>query len=548
MSSPALAAWIRALERTAGKQPRTLACVLDGDQGDGPVFLGTDEVLTYQTLAARVNRYARWALATGLDGKVVALLMHNSPDYAAIWLGLTRVNCTVALLNTNVRSDALTHCIRVAGTSHVIVGPGFSSAIDFSTGQYTVCEWPLTGIAEHSARPLAEIPLPEAHHTALLIYTSGTTGLPKAVKITHRRIVEWSLWFSGMMDARPQDRLYNCLPMYHSVGGIVAIGSMLMAGGSVVIRAHFSAGRFWDDVSESRCTIFQYIGELCRYLTLSPARPNESRHHLRLAVGNGLSGDVWKNFQGRFAIPQILEFYAATEGCVSLYNCEGKPGAVGRVPAFLAHRFGAAIIRCDPETGEPVRDKDGLCIACAVDEPGEAIGKMGNGREFTGYTDADDSRKKLLHGVFTPNDRWFRTGDLMRRDAAGFYYFVDRLGDTFRWKGENVSTTEVATVLRGCPGVVDAVVFGVEVKGNEGRAGMAAITTDERFTLARLYEHVTNLLPSYARPMYLRLCDGLETTGTFKLTKAKLAQEGPANASDPVWCYDPKGRFIAYSA
>jgi fatty-acyl-CoA synthase len=343
-----------------------------------------------------------------------------------------------------------------------------------------------------------------------------------------------------MMDVSADDRMYNCLPLYHSVGGVVAVGSMLVAGGSVVIRERFSVSRFWDDVAETGCTLFQYIGELCRYLLTGPVNPRERAHRLRLAVGNGLAADVWQAFQHRFSIPDILEFYAATESGLSLYNCEGKVGSIGRIPPFLRDRFGVALIRCDTQTGEPVRGPDGLCEACEMNEAGEAISRLGDGRRFDGYTDAAASDRKLLHDVFAPGDRWFRTGDLMRRDGQGFFYFVDRLGDTFRWKGENVSTTQVAGAVRLCPGVLDAVVYGVAVEGQDGKAGMAAVVVNDDFDLQTLHTRVTTELPAYARPLYIRICQSLDMTSTFKLTKTTLAREG-ACCADAVFAYKPVG-------
>jgi fatty-acyl-CoA synthase len=387
-----------------------------------------------------------------------------------------------------------------------------------------------------------------------LIYTSGTTGAPKAAYVTHGRVMEWSFWFAGMMGTAPDDRLYNCLPMYHSVGGIVAIGAMLVRGGSVLIRAGFSASQFWDDVVDGDCTIFQYIGELCRYLTATPPHAKERRHRLRLACGNGLQGDVWNAFQPRFGIPQILEFYAATEGCVSLYNCEGKPGAIGRVPAFLSHRFPVALIRCDPESGSPLRVSSGFCVACEMGEVGEAIGPIlhkpnAPARQFDGYTDVVASAQKILRDVFASGDSWFRTGDLMRKDAAGYFYFVDRIGDTFRWKGENVATTEVAAVLRAFSGISDAVVYGVAINGHEGRAGMAAIKTEAPIDLIDLRTHLTANLPVYAQPLFLRCSRTLEMTATFKLTKGLLAQEGYAASADPVWFNDhEQAAFVPFDA
>jgi fatty-acyl-CoA synthase len=540
----AIKPWIRAIEYTQRAADQTLPGMIDklaDTYGDRPALLTGSHISSYRLLAGRANQYARWAAGQGFrSGDVVCLLMTNQPDYAAIWLGLTRIGCSVALLNTNLRDDALLHCIKVAESDTVIVG-GIPQEVVPPVKRLYV--WTALPPADRwsgfSSEPIGDVPPPCPDDRGLLIYTSGTTGLPKATNITHRRIVEWSFWFAGMMNAQPHDRLYNCLPMYHSTGGVVAIGSMLVSGASVFIRNRFSAKRFWDDVCDEGCTIFQYIGELCRYLTQSEPHPREREHRLRLACGNGLQGDVWLKFQDRFGIPQILEFYAATEGNLSLYNCDGRPGAIGRIPPFLARSFSVSLIKCDPVTGLPLRNDDGFCSECAIGETGEAISQIGN-RQFDGYTDPDASERKILQDVFTKGDRWFRSGDLMRRDAGGYYYFVDRLGDTFRWKGENVSTTEVAAVLRGCIGVIDAVVFGVSVQGSDGRAGMAAILTNQEFNFAALSVHLKEHLPDYARPMFVRLCASLEVTGTFKLTKADFSREGYTNVSDQVWVRDPR--------
>jgi fatty-acyl-CoA synthase len=562
---PPAKSWIAALESVKRLETRpdlTLPALmreLAGAHGERPALIGEDAALSYSELAEQANRYAGWAAAQGIGaGDVVCLLMPNCPEYFAIWLGITQLGGVVALLNSHLRGQALAHCISSAGAGRIIVADRLLPALDEvmphlpATARYWV-----HGASGTRAESLL---LPDAGWTgfktsprpvdlALLIYTSGTTGPPKAAKITHARLLEWSFWFAGMMDARPSDRLYNCLPMYHSIGGVVAIGAMLVRGGSVVIREKFSATRFWEDISRTECTIFQYIGELCRYLLLSGPGEFESRHRLRLACGNGMSGKVWNEFEARFAIPQILEFYAATEGNVSLYNCEAKPGAIGRVPPFLSHRFPIALIQCDHLTGTPLRDENGFCLRAGPDEQGEAIGRIqGNAEsQFDGYTDAGATRAKLLRDVFVPGDCWFRTGDMMRKDRAGYYYFADRLGDTFRWKGENVSTTEVAEVVSACPGVTEAVVFGVEIPGNEGRAGMAVITTDARFSLLALQSLLIKALPSYARPVFIRRCGELAITGTFKLQKEQLRQEG-FSAGD-VWFFDAAiGSFIPCDA
>lgn len=527
-------------------------------------LLSREGNLTYADLAERARRYGNWAQEQGLaPGSKICLLMPNHPDYVAIWLGISGTGAMVALLNTNLHGDALVHAIGVVGATHIVVDASLEETLAPVIGQLP-CRlsvwtygagkhWPRIDRAiEHvSANRKFGSPTPSLADPALLIYTSGTTGLPKAARVSHRRIMEWSAWFAGMLEVTPDDRVYNCLPMYHSIGGVVAIGAMLVDGASVLIRDRFSATQFWDDVADGDCTLFQYIGEICRYLTESPEHSRETAHRLRLCYGNGLRGDVWEAFQRRFRIPGILEFYASTEGNVSLYNCEGRPGAIGRIPPFLAHRFPVTLIRSDPNTGEPLRGTDGLCQRCAPDEPGEALGRIsgpdeGHGKPFEGYTDPDASRRKILRDVLAKDDAWFRTGDLMRRDKTGFFYFIDRLGDTFRWKGENVSTEEVAGSLRACTGVADVAVYGAKVGHREGRAGMAAIVPDGQLDVDALYCMIRKRLPEYAQPLFLRFCPAIATTSTHKPIKTTLQQEGfdPGLTDDPLYVRDRReGRY-----
>lgn len=564
--SSAAKTWLQAIALTArlDAQPhRLFADIVEewaGRQPGRPALLSDGQSLTYGEFTARINRYARWARDLGLHaGRTVCLLMPNRPDYLACWLGVSRVGGTVALINTRLVGRSLGHCIDVAHADHIIIAADCVDAFE-SARQHLLRvpqSWCLgTGgpgrdldaaLAAFEPGPLSPAERGEVtiDGRALLIYTSGTTGLPKAANVSHRRILTWGGWFAGLTNASTDDRLYDCLPLHHSVGGVAAPCSMLCAGGSVAIAKKFSASSFWDDIVRFDCTIFQYIGELCRYLLKAPASEQEGRHRLRLAVGNGLRGDIWEAFASRFAIPQILEFYAATEGTFSLFNIEGKPGAIGRIPPVLAHRFPASIVKVDSASGSPLRSDAGLCIACASGETGEAVGRIGgadrDGAPFEGYTDPAETAKKILRDVFTAGDAWFRTGDLMLRDEQGYFHFIDRVGDTFRWKGENVATSEVNDAIRDCPGVLDASTYGVAVSGADGRAGMAALVVDRRFDFGIFREHVSYRLPRYAIPVFVRLCRELDATDTFKQKKQRLIREGfdPTMVDDPLFLRDP---------
>jgi fatty-acyl-CoA synthase len=538
--------------------------------GDAPALLSDRERFSYRQLAGRSNRYARWALAQGLEkGDTVCLMMPGRPEFVALWVGITRVGGVVALINTNLTGMALAHCINVVKPKHVIVAAELFESLESARSLISpdVKIWLHGDANANFARIDREIDgLPDdelaitrtltIEDRALYIYTSGTTGLPKAANMNHYRVMLATHAFAGVMDTRPSDRMYDCLPLYHTAGGLLATGALLVRGGSVVIREKFSAREFWEDVVRWECTCFQYIGELCRYLINSPPQPQEHAHRLRLACGNGLRADVWPEFKQRFNIPEIIEFYAATEGNVSLFNFVGKEGAVGRLPWWIALRFPTKIVRFDMEHQQPMRDERGFCIECKADEPGEVIGKIMKdasrpGQRFEGYANDAETDKKILRDVFKKGDAWFRTGDLMRRDRNDFFYFVDRIGDTFRWKGENVSTTEVEAAVGAFDGILEANVYGVAVPGRDGRAGMAAVVAKDNLNLTALRDDLAQQLPEYARPVFLRIRQDSDVTTTFKQKKIDLVKEGfdPGHTVDPVYFNDPQRKaFVRLDA
>lgn len=391
---------------------------------------------------------------------------------------------------------------------------------------------------------------------ALYIYTSGTTGNPKAARLPHVRVLTMMAGFSAAANSTEKDRMYCVLPLYHSAGGVCAVGAVLTVGGAVIIRRKFSAREFFTDCGKYEATLFQYIGELCRYLLNAEENPKERKHKIRMAIGNGLRPEIWPAFQKRFNIPRVLEFYGATEGNVALLNYDGTVGAVGRIPGWAKKRFNVEIVKFNTETETVVRGPDGLCIACAPGEAGEALGKISTdpntptGR-FDGYAEKEETEKKILRDVFEKGDQWFRTGDLLKQDKRGYFYFVDRIGDTFRWKGENVSTNEVSEAISVFPGIKEANVYGVSVPGTDGRAGMAAIVCDPGLDLVKLHAHICKELPDYARPLFIRLSHEMEVTGTFKHRKVELVKEGIdlMLIKEPVYFNSPvEKKFVPLTA
>ncbi len=516
--------------------------------GDNVAVEDDTRSLTYRDLDAMANRYGHWARSRNLRRTdVIGLVMTNRVEYIAAWMGFSKVGIPTALINTNLTGQALAHCLNIAGVAVVVADEETwrrcEDARPFVSRTMMLWVLGLKEADEVSQRRGLDNPVRSGssvrparalrdgitnRDTALFIYTSGTTGLPKAARIHHARARTYMRAFAGATESTPKDRVFNVLPLYHSTGGLVGVGPALLNGGRLILRRKFSASSFWKDVNATQSTLFVYIGELCRYLVNSPEQAGERGHQIRLAFGNGLRPDVWPDFQSRFAIPQVLEFYGSTEGNVSLFNFDGKQGSIGRVPKFLKKQINIRLAAFDLDTEEPVRLANGFVREASVGEIGEAIGMIGNDvrHDFSGYADKAASEKKILTDVFARGDRWFRTGDLMRQDAEGYFYFIDRIGDTFRWKGENVSTAEVEQRLTDAPGVKEVIAYGVPVPGAEGKAGMVTLVVEGRFSSKDFAAYADEQLPFYARPVFVRLAKTLETTGTFKYRKVDLVTEG----------------------
>jgi fatty-acyl-CoA synthase len=539
------------------------------DRRDHPFVRFEDRVVTYGEHDAATNRVAHFGRERGLaQGEVVALLMENRPEYLQVWGGLAKLGVTSALLNTNLQGRGLAHAIAAAGTQRLVVGSECLDRLATLEERPDDLEvWVLRDPAHPGDLPEGALDLdralaesssarPPASFRAgarcgddlFYIYTSGTTGLPKAARFSHLKFMATGA-ASQLAGFGPKDTMYCALPLYHSAGGAMCVSAVLSTGGTLALRRKFSASGFWDDVRRFEATAFQYIGEFCRYLLNQPPSPRDGEHRLRYAIGNGLRPDIWESFRDRFRIPQIVEFYGATEGNIAMVNLEDKVGSIGKMPPALVAE--GRIIRYDVASDSHARDAEGRCIECGVGEPGELIGKLparaGDTRgRFEGYTSKEATERKILRDVFETGDAWFRTGDLLRKDAEGYFYFVDRIGDTFRWKGENVSTQEVAEALLAFPGMEMANVFGVEVPGADGRAGMAALVAAEpaKFDGRAFFEFATERLPGYAAPIFVRLQGEADITGTFKLRKVELAKEGfdPGQVRDPLFVRDDAAR------
>lgn len=525
-----------------------------------PCFIFEGRIWTNADMDDYSNRIADVFQKAGfVKGDAVALMMPNRPEFVATWLGLGKIGVITALVNTNLRLNVFTHCLTIASVKAIIYGQELSSAVDEIRNSMPNITYYKQGaglddiqedtynldklLSEASSDDPVVSEVPGYRDNLLYIFTSGTTGLPKAVLFPNSRYLLVTMGTYHMLGLRSEsDSMYNPIPLYHMAGGMVGTGCALVKGIPSVLRTKFSVSAYWTDCIKYNCTLAEYIGEMCRYLLTAPEKPEDKQHPVRLMVGNGMRPQLWQQFVDRFKIEQVTEVYGSSEGNANIVNVDNRVGAVGFVPSILPKSLHpVAVIRINSETCEPIRGQDGLCIRAEINEPGMFIGliKQGNAsQEFNGYLDREASKKKVIENVFVKGDKAFLTGDILVQDELGYFYFKDRTGDTFRWKGENVATAEVEGVVSNVAGFRDTTVYGVQIPGMEGRAGMAAIVDpDCLLDFKALAEGLDRALPSYARPIFLRIVKELEMTGTFKLKKINLQKEGfdPNKIQDKVY-------------
>uniref|UniRef100_A0A3Q4BDJ7 long-chain-fatty-acid--CoA ligase n=1 Tax=Mola mola TaxID=94237 RepID=A0A3Q4BDJ7_MOLML len=557
--------------RRVQKYARTNYTILDRflevvkAQPHKPFLRFKDETFTYQDADELSNKAARVFLQSGRvrEGDTVALFLGNEPTYLWLWLALMKIGCTAAFLNHNIRSKSLLHCFSRCGARALVAAAELQDALEevlpsLLEQQVDIyiladgCKSPdirsfRDQMSQASCEPMSKDLRSHLNlgSVAVYIYTSGTTGLPKAAEVTHAK-----LWYLVLLlsvsSLKSNDVIYTTLPLYHTAGFLGVISAIEM-GLTVALRSKFSATQFWDDCRKYDVTVVQYIGEILRYLCNTPKKPNDRSHKVRLAVGNGIRAEVWRDFISRFGNIQIKEFYGATEGNFALLNYTGKIGAIGRDTFLHKWYFPYSLIKYDVDQETPLRGSAGFCIEAARGEPGLLVCEISPDAPFSGYVrDLQQTEKKKLHNVHKKGDVYFNTGDVLSIDEDGFFYFQDRVGDTFRWKGENVSTAEVADILTLINCIKEATVYGVRVPGLEGRAGMAAITLKEgqRFDSVGVFKHVEQYLPTYARPRFIRIQSSLDVTGTFKYVKVSLVEEGfnPRQITELLYFLDEKVR------
>ena len=530
-----------------------------------PFLFFEDEMWTYDHTNKAANSLARYLVSTGVKhGDRVVLFMENRPSFLISLLALNKIGAIAVLINTSLTGDPLIHCINSSDAVKCIVGAERAEPLedvlnqinitkqeDFlwaeDTDQYSLPDWAIDLKAQldlSDDENLEETNEVRIKDVACYIFTSGTTGVPKAAICPNQKLMAASvnIKIAGYR-INETDCMHNSLPLYHSTGLMLGICAVIQAGASTFIKRKFSASSFWDEVQQYNTTALVYIGELCRYLANTETVPAEQNNPLKVMVGNGLRPDVWDIFKDRFGVDRIVEIYGASEGNALFMNLLNKDKTIGMTNAQVA------LIEYDVAEDKIIKNEDGTCKKITNHDPGLLIVFISPNSVFNGYTDAQATEKKILRDVFEEGDAWFNTGDLIKTVDVGYalgkthYQFVDRVGDTFRWKSENVSTNEVGEILNGFKDVNMSNVYGVEIPGCEGRAGMAAFSLEDAssFDWNAFSEHVDNSLPKYARPLFIRIIEEMDTTGTFKLKKNDLRNEAfnIDKVTDQIYCLKP---------
>jgi len=530
-----------------------------------PLILFEDRQISYTLFNETANRYSHLFQKRGfIKGDTVAVLMDNRPEFLIVHAGLAKIGVIPALVNSNIKGHALVHAINIAEARALVIGSEYlgdflkikndvklkrPGSVFVETGDNHI-KLP-AGVEE--LKPLLAIepvsnpsvlPPINSKDTLEYIYTSGTTGLPKATELKHQKWLQLGYASGGIaLRAIPEDVQYLCLPLYHNSGINIAWPSSLVHGGTIALRKKFSAGNFWDDIRKYKATLFIYIGELCRYLNNQPPKENDSDNTLKYILGNGMRGDYWVEFQNRFGIDKIIEVYGATEGVGAIANLKGVPGMIGKL-TVAGVRMGE-VVKYDIDKEEIVRDANGFAVKCKSEETGLFLAAISNINPFSGYKNNKNATKsKIIEDVLKKGDQYFISGDLFKIHKNGYVSFVDRLGDTFKWKGEVVATNEVSDIVSRFGAFEDCNVYGVAVKNTEGRAGMAALTLlpGNKLDLARFASFVIENLAVYARPYFVRIRKEIDATSSFKQLKSNLQKEGfnPAHIKDPLYFLDPE--------
>ncbi|MCP4753974.1 MAG: long-chain-acyl-CoA synthetase [Proteobacteria bacterium] len=536
------------------------------NHADNAALLFESQRYTYREFNEQCNRVANYFLSLGTKkGDVVVVLLENRPELLFCIVGLAKIGAIASLINPNLRGAVLEHCVTIEPAKHFVVDEELVEAFEEIRSNIDIN--PASKI--HFLAEKGENPLPEGYvdlNTELAgastanptttgqmqtqdpfcyIFTSGTTGKPKAAIIDNARWIGAKFGFGAEMALTPDDKVYIPLPFSHSTALLVVWGPAVHGGAATVMRRKFSASNFWKDVKEYKVTAFGYIGELCRYLMNQPPQPGDADNTVKKIIGNGLRPDIWKEFKKRFAIPKIYEFYAASEGNVAFANMMNLDCTVGF--GFSPY----AVAKYDVEADEPIRDAKGFLQKVKKGEAGLLLGEITEDNRFVGYTNEDATQSKIIRNAFDEGDAWFNTGDLIKNIGYGHCQFVDRVGDTFRWKGENVSTTEVEEVITTLDPVKESTVYGVSIPGTEGRAGMASLIAKmglDNFDFDGFAAALKRSLPSYAVPIFIRFQAEFETTATMKRIKSRLKQGGfdPRETNDPLYVLLPgESRYTA---